>query len=88
MLNCTRLAATLTTRLVLNLHRLPRVNGTVTSTLPDVAFATNSFLGNIGAPLREETDDCGFADGEENDQEMEQPDNAGSIDKGKERDEA
>ncbi len=42
------------------------------STLPDIAFGTNPFLGNIGAPLRDDTIDLG----EETDSlEMEGPGN-------------
>jgi len=60
------LAATLTNRLVLNLHRLPSGDETVTSTLPDIAFGTNPILGNIGAPVRDDSIDLGFTDGEGN----------------------
>lgn len=76
----------MTSRLVLNLRQLPCGDGSVTSTLPDIAFGTNSFLGNIGAPLRDDSVDLGFTDGEENDGlEMEEPNNTGGTDKGKGR---
>ncbi len=72
----TSLSVNLTSRLVLNLHQLPCGDETVISTLPDIAFGTNSFLGNIGAPLRDDTIDLGFTDGEETDTlEMEGPGN-------------
>ncbi len=58
----------MTSRLVLNLHQLlPCGDETVTSTLPDIAFGTNSILGNIGAPLRDDSIDLGFTYEEEND---------------------
>ena len=58
----------LTCRLVLNLRRVARERYTVSlsgdiglgqelSTIPQLQFATNRFLGNIGAPLRNDEQD-------------------------------
>ncbi len=56
------LASILTNRLVLNLKQAGNstMQHEASSTLPSLAFATNSFVGNLGAPLR--ADDEGDED--------------------------
>lgn len=61
----------LSSRLLLNLRQLPHseMNQTLIliSASNKIVFATNAFLGNIGAPVQtvdEEDDDDAFADGE------------------------
>lgn len=57
-LSVVSLASILTNRLVLNLKQAgnSRIQ-TEASTLPNLAFATNSFVGNLGAPLRVTNED-------------------------------
>jgi len=52
------LASILTNRLVLNLRQAGNLHmQDETSTLPSLAFAANSFVGNLGAPFRVREDD-------------------------------
>jgi len=62
-----RLEAILICRLVLNLRRVPREQYLASvdlrlsrdqSTIPQMRFVTSQFLGNIGAPLRDNVNDC------------------------------
>ncbi len=50
------LASILTNRLVLNLHQVGSLQHE-SSTLPSLAFATNSFVANLGAPFRVSNED-------------------------------
>ncbi len=51
-LSVVSLASVLTNRLVLNLKQAGNSNMQHEGSLPSLAFATNSFVGNLGAPFR------------------------------------
>ncbi len=56
------LSAILVNRLVLNLRKVGNEDKDNMSTISQVGFATNRFLDNIGAPLRNGSEDSDFDD--------------------------
>ncbi len=78
-----RFASILTNRLVLNLKQAGNLHMQhETSTLPSLAFATNSFVGNLGAPFRvsnEDDEDEELQDSGNNEHELQQQNHEGQA---------